>query len=260
MSMMRHGKARLAAAAKALGFSVTRLPSPDGWPAAFRGRHHEILEAVRPYTMSTPESVGALVDALRYLSDNRIPGAIVECGVWRGGFMMAAATVLRELGDERELHLFDTFSGMTKPTSEDVDYKGVPASRQFELAAKSDVVDWCLADVEDVRANLASTGYPASKCHFVRGDVLRTLPDAAPGEIALLHLDTDWYESTLHELQHCYPRLSPGGILIVDDYGHWSGCRKAVDEYLGSSGQFLCPLDYSAVLTVKSHASPRVER
>ena len=81
---------------------------------------------------------------------------------------------------------------------------------------------------------MASTGYPPDRVRYVKGPVERTIPDRLPGgPIALLRLDTDWYESTRHELLHLFPLLSPGGVLIIDDYGHWSGARKAVDEYLG---------------------------
>ena len=83
---------------------------------------------------------------------------------------------------------------------------------------------------------LHGTGYPPERIHFVRGPVEETLPAGAPDEIALLRLDTDWYESTRHELEHLYPRLAAGGVLLVDDYGHWEGARKAVDEYFADHG------------------------
>src|SRR5260370_10695337 len=128
---------------------------------------------------------------------------------------------------------------MSAPTDVDIDYRGAP---EIEMYAESDAGDhnkWCYARLEDVRANLASTGYPAEKCHFVKGDVLKTLPCEEPRHIAILRLDTDWYESTLHELTHLYPRLSHGGVLIIDDYGHWQGCRKAVEEFFRKRGPLL---------------------
>jgi predicted O-methyltransferase YrrM len=144
---------------------------------------------------------------------------------------------------------------MTAPTDKDVDYRGAPAARTYEAAVAADRVDWCYAELDDVYRNMAFTGYPIERCHFVKGDVLETLPSAQPAQIAILHLDTDWYESTRHELEHCFPRLSPGGVLIIDDYGHWQGCRKAVDEYFAGTSQFFCALDYSARLTVKGGAA-----
>lgn len=96
----------------------------------------------------------------------------------------------------------------------------------------------------------SSTGYPGRLIHYVRGPVEQTLPDQAPdGPIALLRLDTDWYESTLHELEHLVPRMVPGAVLIIDDYWHWAGCRQAVDEYIERTGLqiLLTKVDITAV-------------
>ncbi len=89
--------------------------------------------------------------------------------------------------------------------------------------------------MEEARANVLSTGYPAGNVALIKGKVEDTIPAAAPAKIALLRLDTDWFESTDHELKHLYPRLSRGGILIVDDYGYWQGARKAVDQYIAEN-------------------------
>ena len=101
---------------------------------------------------------------------------------------------------------------------------------------------------------LYETGYPEEKIHFVQGRVEETIPASAPDSISLLRLDTDWYESTKHELVHLFPRLSPSGVIIIDDYGHWKGCRKAVDEYFdtGDHPQLLLNrVDYSCRIAVK---------
>ena len=94
-------------------------------------------------------------------------------------------------------------------------------------------------DGVSVRANLASTGYPPERVRFVKGKVEDTLPDAAPPQIAVLRLDTDWYESTRCELEHLFPRLSVGGVLIIDDYGAWEGARRAVDEFVAAGASIL---------------------
>jgi hypothetical protein len=190
-----------------------------------------IISRVRPYTMTTLARISALCRSVEYITAHRIPGDIVECGVWKGGSMMAAALRLLQLGDrERTLHLFDTFQGMPSPTPHDVDPQGRPAASMVEEEnAKG---GWCYSSLDEVKKNLASTGYPEEKMVFVKGRVEETLPAAAPASIAMLRLDTDWYESTRHELVHLYPRLSVGGVLILDDYGFWQGARRAVDEYL----------------------------
>jgi hypothetical protein len=128
------------------------------------------------------------------------------------------------------------------------------ASVEFERSRRgSDTSDWCYASLEDVRQNLASTGYGMERIAFVKGKVEDTLPGSAPDSISLLRLDTDWYESTLHELVHLFPRLSAGGVLIIDDYGHWRGARRAVDEYLrdNSIRMLFDRVDYSGRIAVK---------
>jgi O-methyltransferase len=231
--------------------SEARVEPPD-----FDAQTARIFHAVEQFTMTSPERVGALVNAVRYIVANDVPGDFVECGVWRGGSSMAAALTLEEQGDEaRHLYLYDTFEGMSAPTAEDVALDGAPASGTFEeLRLGDDSSDWCRASLDDVRANLASTGYPADRFHYVQGKVEDTLPAAMPpGPIALLRLDTDWYESTRHELEHLYPRLSRGGVLIIDDYGHWAGARKAVDEYFAAHppAPLLNRVDYTGRIAVK---------
>jgi D-inositol-3-phosphate glycosyltransferase len=190
---------------------------------------------VRPYTMTSPQRVVALCEAIRYVSANRIGGDVVECGVWRGGSMLAAARSLLERGDtQRTLWLYDTFSGMTPPTAEDrrlIDRTDAAAL----LATQPRSADvWAVADLDDVRRTMSLCDYPEERVRYVVGPVEETIPGAVPKQIAVLRLDTDWYASTLHELIHLFPRLSPGGVLIIDDYGDWEGARRAVDEYLAS--------------------------
>jgi O-methyltransferase len=186
---------------------------------------------------------------VQHLVQAQVPGCFVECGVWRGGSSMAIALTLRQLGvSDRDLYLYDTYTGMTPPTEVDRSPEGLPA--EVLLTANADMR--CIADEDDVRRNLALTGYPAARVHFVAGKVEETLPAHAPREpIALLRLDTDWYESTKHELETLYPRLVSGGILLVDDYGHWAGSKKAVDEYFAGRPIYLHRVDFSGRLLIK---------
>jgi hypothetical protein len=200
-------------------------------PRLYDARDLAIIETVQPYTMTSPERIVALCDAMRYLSRNSIEGAIVECGVWRGGSMMAAAAVLLEQGDtERELYLYDTFEGMTEPTQHDVDFRGRTAAGLLSYH-EGPVAE---ASLDEVRLNMARTAYPIDRCRFVVGKVEETLTHTRPAKIALLRLDTDWYESTKQEMLHLFPLLVPGGVLVLDDYGAWEGARRAVDDYLDS--------------------------
>jgi hypothetical protein len=131
----------------------------------------------------------------------------------------------------RDLYLYDTYDGMPPPTDADRDFQGHAAADQLASQSK-DAMVWARAQFDEVRANMTSTGYPAERIVYVQGKVEDTIPGQVPERIALLRLDTDWYESTRHEMEHLFPRLVPGGVLILDDYGHWEGARKAVDEYL----------------------------
>jgi hypothetical protein len=215
-----------------------------------------ILEQSRRFTMTSVERMYALYKAIEYIEMARIPGAIVECGVWRGGSIMVALATLVMLGKtDREIYLFDTFEGLPRPDDDkDVDILGnraingwLPHSRGSEQS------NWAYASLDDVRANVATTGYPTKRIHFIKGMVENTLPAQAPDKIALCRLDTDWYASTRHEMNHLYPRLVLGGTLIIDDYGHFRGARDAVDEYLAEtrSPLLLHRVDYSGRVGVK---------
>ena len=192
----------------------------------------DLLALVEKFTMTGPERVFHLTRSVEYVVRNKLPGAFVECGVWRGGSMMCVAYTLLRLGvSDRDLYLFDTFEGMPPPRAVDRLHDGTPAADVLASSA-SDSWYWARATLDEVRQNMKKTGYPEAHLHFVRGKVEDTVPEQAPDEIAVLRLDTDWYSSTLHELAHLYPRLTTNGVLIIDDYGWWQGAKQAVDEYM----------------------------
>jgi hypothetical protein len=219
-----------------------------------------IAELAFPNSLTGLPRLLALIEAVRRIVREGVPGDFAECGVWRGGSVVAMIATLQELGaPERDIHLYDTFEGMTEPTERDVTPEHGPAAELWERTGGRpwpEYFDPSVFSEEGVRETLAATGYPAERLHFVRGPVEETLPAAAPERLALLRLDTDWYESTRHELVHLYPRLVPGGILIVDDYGQFAGAREAVDEYFAGdpSAPELEPIDDSGRLAVKPGA------
>ncbi len=234
---------------KRLGYEIRAaanevLPSYDA----------EIYEQVRPYTMTSRERICSLIGVVEHLEATRVGGAIVECGVWRGGSVMAALYTLVRMGRlDREIFLYDTYGGMSAPGPND----GPEEHELFDrLKNEQGLSSWCVASLEDVKANIGRCQYPLSRIQFVQGEVRDTIPAQAPAEIALLRLDTDWYESTLHELDHLYPRLSERGFLIIDDYGRWGGCRRAVDEYFEMHGPrpFLHRVDFACRMIVKPAA------
>jgi hypothetical protein len=246
---------------RALGFDLVRLarepeqaPLPP-LPPDVSDEDREVIGKIAGYTMTSVERQMALIQAVRHLIRCDVPGCFVECGVWRGGSSMAAALTLAQEGDTtRELHLFDTFEGMTAPQDVDKGVDGFSAQALLDQDTDRSGSVWAVAGMDDVRANMLATGYPQELVHYVKGPVETTIPGSAPqGAIALLRLDTDWYESTKHELVHLFPLLSEGGVLIIDDYGHWHGARQAVDEYFAGDARpfYLHRIDYTGRLLVK---------
>jgi O-methyltransferase len=216
-----------------------------------------LLHSIRPFTMTTPERMYALLSAVRYVCANSIPGDIVECGVWRGGSMMLVAKTLIQLGQhDRNLHLYDTFAGMTAPSAKDRTRfeKQSPVESFAQTKKDGDVVHWSYAALEEVRKNMFSTGYNRDRLHFIKGPVEDTIPGHMPERIALLRLDTDFYESSKHEMLHLFPQLVQGGVLVLDDYGHWEGQRLAVEEYFAEHKvkMLLNRIDYTGRIGVKT--------
>jgi len=216
----------------------------------------DVYEFCKPYTMTSIERMYSLYVSVDYILSNNIPGAFVECGVWRGGSAMLIAKMLvnRAIYD-RKIYLYDTFEGMSEPTSDDITWNGDSASTLLDATknSKEDSV-WCLASMITVKTNLALTNYNEDNIHYIEGKVEDTLPATLPDEgIALLRLDTDWYESTKHELKHLFPKVVQCGVLIVDDYGHWEGSRKATDEYFQETNTpiLLNRIDYTGRVAIK---------
>lgn len=204
------------------------------YPADFEALHKTVYSKVKPYTMTSAERIYGLIEAVKYITRYQIEGAIVECGVWKGGSMMAIAETLKaENADNRQLYLYDTFEGMPPPTEADKDFSGVDAAARLneESNNKKESYIWAYSALDEVKAAMALTQYNPEHIQYIQGKVEDTIPASIPDKIALLRLDTDWYESTKHELEHLFPRLAKNGVLIIDDYGFWKGSRKAVDEY-----------------------------
>lgn len=257
--MLAIAKRLLVTVTNRLGYDIVPLaervpqPAPVEFPADFDEVTQEICRAVAPFTMTSPERLFSLCRSVEYVVRHDIPGDIAECGVWKGGSMMAVARTLARLGVTRKLFLFDTFEGMSAPTEADVSIEGLSAANALATEDKTTSWNWAYSPLDEVRKNLSETGYDPQQVHFVQGKVEDTIPAQAPPRLSILRLDTDWYESTYHELVHLYPRLSVGGVLIIDDYGHWQGARKAVDQYIAENNLklLLNRIDYTGRIAVK---------
>ena len=225
--------------------------------AKFRDLDPEFLalyEACRQFTMTSMARLYSLYQCVEYISGSGIAGDLAECGVWRGGScMLMAHVLLRKRDTERMIYLYDTYEGHPRPDPDkDIDLWGNRAFAEWQQR-EAQGMEWGAASLDEVRTNLLSSGYPVDRLAFVKGKVEDTIASNQPTRLALLRLDTDWYNSTKIALEHLYPRIVEGGILIVDDYGHYQGQRQAVDEYFGSIGRkpLLHRIDYSCRVMVK---------
>jgi O-methyltransferase len=240
-------------------YTLARLSTRGAIPVDLPPEVVALITQIGEFTKTSPERIYALHEAVRYIEKRRVPGAIVECGVWRGGSMMAAAQTLVSMrSTHRDFYLFDTYNGMTEPSAVDRDLRGTAATALMENSTRDSNI-WSYASKEEVRHNLSTTGYPMEHLRFIEGRVEDTIPAHAPDQIALLRLDTDWYESTAHELNYLVPRMAEGAVLIIDDYGHWQGARKAVDEYFTSFSPavLLTRVDYSGRMCIINRDASR---
>lgn len=209
-----------------------------------------LYEKVKDFTMTDMVRSYSLYQSMKYIISNDIKGDLAECGVWKGGSCMLMAYMLLEAGiADRHIYLYDTFAGMAKPGAMDGDFE----TKEWERHQRNERENnWCFSSLSEVKENVQRTGFPQGNLHFIEGKVEETIPANKPSQLALLRLDTDWYESTRHELIHLYPLLSAKGVLIVDDYGAWEGARKAVDEYFtGDKQTYINRIDWTGRLIIK---------
>jgi hypothetical protein len=245
------------------GFEIQRKRQHDYFlvePVEFSKADLEVLRLVTEsrYTMGSRERVVATINACKHAVQAGIEGDFVECGVWRGGNSIAAKLTFENYGSDKKVWLFDTFAGMTAPTDADTTrFSERSTSDRFQEAQQGDHNDWCFASLEDVQANFKAAGANLTGVRFVAGDVTKTLTDERnlAKALCVLRLDTDFYDSTKAEMEILYPRLSRGGSLLIDDFGHWDGARRAVVEYFDTLPQRSRPLlhftDYTGRMGVK---------
>jgi len=216
----------------------------------------EIYKICKNFTATSKERMYALYKAIEYIVNSKIPGDFVECGVLEGGSAMVIAHTLIKMGEtNRKIYLYDTFEGMSKPSGKDRRISdGTSAISKWKKQQKKGHNKWCFVSLSKVKKNLFSTRYPQKNLIFIKGKVEDTIPEYIPSKIAILRLDTDWYESTKHELNYLYPLLIKHGVLIIDDYGHWAGCKKAVDEYFieNNISILLNRIDYGGRIGIKN--------
>jgi len=235
------------------GYELNKLPAP-GLPKDFDEEKIKLVKTVAPYTMTGPERIFVLNEAVKYIIENNIEGDFVECGVWKGGSTLAMALTLEKLNvTGRQLYLYDTFEGMSEPTDLDKDLNNKAADELLKTNNKETSSIWAFSGINEVKKTMSLSKYNPANIFYVQGKVEDTLPESSHNKIALLRLDTDWYESTKIEMELLFPRLVTGGVLIIDDYGHWQGAKKAVDEYIAANKLkiLLNRIDYTGRIAIK---------
>lgn len=232
--MLKHLKIIINKILKRTGHRLVKIPDRFALPFDMDKDFAEIYKKCKEYTKTSKERMYAMHKATKYITESNIPGTIVECGVWRGGSVMVSVLTLIGMDiNDRKFCLYDTYKGMVEPTEKDVTLKrNDPARKRWEDGKRDGYNAWAYASLDEVKHNLFSTGYSEERFKFVVGKVEDTIPSQMPDEIAILRLDTDWYDSTKHELVNLFPRLVKGGVLIIDDYGCFKGAKDAVDEFI----------------------------
>jgi len=206
----------------------------------------------KKFSMVSKERMFATMMSCKYAVENNIPGDFVECGVWRGGNAILAAGIFKLYGSDKKVWCYDTFGGFLETDR----YKTGKTKTTDNTIANHNAwynTENCGNSFEDVKANFKSMNLLSDNICFVKGDVEQTLKsDDVPSQVSVLRLDTDMYDSTLMELNILYPKLSVGGILMIDDYNYHNNQRKAVDEYFESKKKpFLQYIDKCGRIGIK---------
>jgi hypothetical protein len=230
-----------------------KLTGPHAMIPELSSDDEKLLHAARGLSMTSPVAQWEFIQAIRHIEATNVPGDIVECGVWRGGNLVIAGLLRTRFNFDRCIWAFDTFAGMTAPSS--ADFKPaqmLDVEKKFSDSKREDHNEWCFASESEVQQNF-ETRVGSTGLRTIKGPVEQTLRrvENLPEKIAILRLDTDFYESTKIELEVLYPRLSSGGVLIVDDYGEWAGARQAVDEYFAGQPVWLHYVTHTVRLMVK---------
>ena len=212
-----------------------------------------IINISKKFSMTGEKRMYLLCEAVRQVKEKNLKGDFVECGVWKGGNIILLNKLCEIYNLDKKIYAYDTFDGMSEPEVVDKDYKNNLAQVLMNENVKSSKNDniHCFSSYDEVHQNVNKFSN-TSNVKFIKGKVEDTLKIKSnlPAEISILRLDTDFYSSTKIELETLYERLVSGGILIIDDYGHWQGARKAVDEFF-TKKPWLHVVDYTCRYVIK---------
>ncbi len=228
----------------------------------------DLIRVIRPYTMVAHKALLILYQQVVYCERQNLKGCYIECGVWKGGAIGLMALANLKFGfQRRHIHLFDSFQEICEP-DETVDGK----------RAIKEVYEWAkepgkagklrpLKGIYDHRGGPGTLqenkalleniiGYKKDYLHYHKGWFQETLPKVAESidQIAMLRIDADWYASTKICLDYLYNKVVKGGFVIIDDYGAYEGCKKAVDEFMQANkvSAFLCHVNNDVRYLIKT--------
>lgn len=196
-----------------------------------------------------------LIQALEYIAHYGLEGDLVECGVWKGGNIVIYKKFIEENDIKKKIYAFDTFQGMSNPDQNDYIIDGaISAQTILDKDNKKVTNDWGVCSLEEVKFNISQRTKNLNNIFFIKGKVEETLLNKInlPKKISLLRLDTDFYQSTKIELEILYDKVCKGGVIIIDDYGHWAGSKKAVDEFFKEKFVWMHYVDYACRLIIKN--------
>ena len=214
----------------------------------------KFIDISSKFSMTGQARMYLLSQAILNVKEKKLEGDFVECGVWRGGNILLYKLLNDFYSLNKTIFAYDTFEGMTKPENIDIDFMENSANRQLIVNKKSEnlINVHCFSTIDSVKKNISKYSN-LKNINFIIGAVEKSLllEKNLPKKISVLRLDTDWYASTKIELEIMYPRLVRGGVLIIDDYGHWQGARKATDEYFFGKKKWLHVHDYTCRYLIK---------
>lgn len=214
------------------------------------------IKLVSKFSMTTEIRIYSLIQSLKYIKYKNIKGDFVECGVWKGGNIILFKKFLEKhfKQEDRQIYAYDTYEGMNKPSDFDYNLQNRKKAKKLLLDDKNKTTNiWGIYGLDQVKTNLINNTDNLDNINFIKGEVEKTLnlEKNLPSKISILRLDTDWYESTKKELEVLYDRVTSGGIIIIDDYGHWGGSKKAVDEFFKNKYVWMHYIDYACRLIIK---------
>jgi hypothetical protein len=211
----------------------------------------ELYFGVRHFTMLSRERLYDVFLSCRYLAEAKVVGDIVEVGCWGGGTLALALSATQNDEVYRTVWGYDTFEGHPEPSADELDVWGNSQLEKFQVMRRKGE-GWASKSLDEVLSNIEQVSRTEiSRLRLVKGKAEESIQRQHPESVAILRIDVDWYEPSLAAWQQLYPRVPSGGIVIVDDYGHHSGSKKAFLEFFGSRHPKFTHVDYSCISFVK---------